>query len=233
MNTDPRIAKRKKWLRRLHRLGYATTVIVSLELAVIGFVGSRAWLESRRLAAAEIEGSRTKTGPWAVQPPRVFRPDEHDLLGYLPPLRELSPMGLRFVAMPSFGSSWYAFSLTSSGNGHAVGKLVVFGRVYDRKGRMQLIPRQILFKAPPAEAEGVMRSLRGVTTGWAGTSGVACLDGTPVVFELVYGDKVTSGGGNASCDPHYHAISEIASHAIRKLFPPAERPGAEWMTRTD
>ncbi|MGH6617577.1 hypothetical protein, partial [Sphingomonas sp.] len=101
-----------RWVIWLHRIGYLTTAVVIVELGVIGFVVGREWLRHRQISAMLVERSRTHEAPIREEGEPHVRGAAVELLARLPPLRALHGDGLRFVAMPSFGTSDYALALS-------------------------------------------------------------------------------------------------------------------------
>lgn len=211
----------RKWL---HRIGYVTTVVVALQLIVIGCFAAREWPEARRRHRYALELTRTHSG--GLRPDTVrFRPDELDLLGTLPgsgPANEF-----RFVAMPSLRGSSFAYSLAQrSATEPASGILNIFPRKLetDRFEETQTVR----FTLPAASARIFLDRVASLTTDWKGEDS-GCLDGTGVAFELKINGNVTSGRGNAACSEHYGELSLQALKPVARLIPTELRPaGKSW-----
>lgn len=220
-------------LKWLHRIGYATTLIVAIELLGIGGVVVRQWQIERQRSAAGVERTRTHYGRLRIAEPRVFRPDEMDLLAALPPLAGRGDGGFRFVAIPSFGRRWYAYSVSlPSSAAQAHGMILVFDNPAGDNARQG--PRKSLgFTMSRATATRLMAALDNLTRGWKGEGGDSGLDGTLVAFERVERGHVSSGSGNSSCSDHYKLLSQIALAPIKSLFRHGDSPAtSDWMPKT-
>lgn len=212
------MAKRTSWwLTWLHRLGYWTTAIVIIELAFVGYVGGREWLRHRDLTAKLIEDSRTHETPLREDDEPYVRGSAVKLLAILPPLTALHGNGLRFVAMPSFGTSDYALAVSlPSGALYASGVLTVIDKTNEKRAAST---RQ--FRIPSAAYQRLVTELDHLADGWPG-DGVQCLDGAPAAFERVRGTRITSGIGN--CSPHYDRIKLLVLNSVRRFAPGPDLP---------
>jgi len=218
---------RSQWIKWVHRIGYATTILVIVEVIWIGRLAFVQWHEDSRMRASVIEESRTHEGPLTVEEPR-FRPDYLDLLENMPPLPAAPRQGLRFVAMPSLRGLWFAYSITiepqsKRGNGTLL--------AYKQSDGTSVFERH--FSISAAAGRRYLAAFDNLTRGWKGSLHSLCLDGTGVAFELRSTSRVTSGRGNSACDAHYGAVARLALAPVRSLIPKEYRPdGADWRTRT-
>ncbi|MEH3106499.1 MAG: hypothetical protein PGN09_04200 [Sphingomonas fennica] len=135
----------------------------------------------------------------------------------LPPIQDLHGDGLRFIAMPSFGTSEYALavSLRSKASG-AAGTLVVLDKTND-------VPRYShrRFSMPTATYRALVADIDRLTDSWPGDAD-DCWDGSPVAFERVRGTRVTSGLGN--CSPHYGQLKLRVLNVVRRSAPGPDLP---------
>jgi len=209
--------KTSRWLIWLHWLGYLTTAIVIVELGIIGYVVGREWLRHREWNAKLVERSRTHETPLREDGEPYVRGSAVELLAMLPPLRALHGNGLRFVAMPSFGTSDYALAASlPSGASYATGVLIAIDKTNESRTAST---RQ--FRIPSAAYQRMMADLDRLTDGWPGEDD-SCLDGAPAGFERVRGARITSGIGN--CDPHYARVKLLVLNAIRRFAPGPDLP---------
>lgn len=209
--------KASRWLIWLHRLGYLTNAIVIIELGIVGYVVGREWLRHREWSAKLVERSRTHEAPLREDGERYVRGSAVELLAMLPPLRALHGNGLRFVAMPSFGTSDYALAASlPSGASHATGVLIVIDKMNESRTAST---RQ--FRIPSAAYQRMMANLDRLTDGWPGDDN-SCLDGAPAAFERVRGARITSGIGN--CGPHYDRVKLVVLNATRRFAPGPDLP---------
>lgn len=218
--------KTSRWLTWLHRLGYLTTVIVIIELGSIGYVLGREWLEHRALTAALVEESRTHEAPLREDGDPYVRGSAVKLLAMLPPLRALHGNGLRFVAMPSFGTSDYAVAVSlPSGAAYATGVLIVIDKTTESRTAST---RQ--FRIPSAAYQRLVANLDRLTDNWPGDDDQCC-DGAPAGFERVRGARVTPGIGN--CSQHYDRVKLLVLNAIRRFAPGPDLPTEDDWHRTE
>jgi hypothetical protein len=169
------------------------------------------------LSAKLIERSRTHETPLQEDDEPYVRGSAVELLATLPPLKTLHGDGLRFVAMPSFGTSDYALAVSlPSGAAYATGVLIVIDKTNESR---TAATRQ--FRIPSAAYQRMVADLDRLTDGWPGDDN-QCLDGSPAAFERVRGTRVTSGIGN--CSQHYDRVKLLVLNAIRRFAPGPDLP---------
>lgn len=199
-------------------MGYVTTVLILLQLLLIGFLFTRSWLHERQMRAARIEETRTHETPLL---PTSYRRSAIELLNTLPSLKSLRGDGLRFVAMPSFGTYHYAIAISlSPGATEAQGVL----KAFDSRSWSPVSERTVSERtfAMPAQAyRSLVRKMDKMTDGWPGEA-TYCLDGSPMAFERVRGQRVTSGIGN--CSEHYERLELLMLNYIRRFAPGNDLP---------
>lgn len=209
--------KVSRWLIWLHRLGYLTTAIIVIELGIVGSVLGREWLRNRELHAKLVDNSRTQETPVRVGDDPYVRGSAVKLFAKLPPLRALHGDGLRFVAMPSFGTSDYALTVSlPSGAPYASGTLIVVNKTDE--GRTDSTRT---FRVPSPAYQRLVADLDRLTDGWPG-DGNQCADGAPAAFERVRAARITSGVGN--CSRHYKQVKLLLLNAIRRFAPGPDLP---------
>ncbi|MCC2977552.1 hypothetical protein LK533_12810 [Sphingomonas sp. PL-96] len=209
--------KTSRWLIWLHRLGYLTTAIIVIEFGIVSSVLGREWLRHRELSANLVERSRTQETPLRKDGEPYVRGPAVELFAKLPPLRTLHGDGLRFVAMPSFGTSDYALAVSlPSGAPYASGVLIVIDKTNESRTASS---RE--FRIPSPVYQRLVADLDRLTDGWPGDDD-QCLDGAPAAFERVRGARITSGIGN--CSPHYDRVKLLVLNATRRFAPGPDLP---------
>lgn len=215
LEEDVRVKSR--WVIWLHLIGYLTTAIVIVELSAIGFFVGREWFRDRQVSTILIERSRTHEAPIRDDGESYVRGAAAKMLAMLPPLRALHGDGLRFVAMPSFGTSDYALALSLPPKASAADGVLI---VIDKTGESRsAITRR--FTASAADYRKLVIDLDRLSDEWPGDDD-QCLDGVPAAFERVRGPRITSGIGN--CSPHYDKVKLLVLNAIRRLAPGPDLP---------
>jgi hypothetical protein len=214
-------------LKWLHRVGYATTIVVVAELIGLSVLALYAWKEDRKRLAWQMEGTRTRSGPFKSEN-YGFRPSESDLFATLPPARSLHKNGLRFVAAPSLRDPWFAYAvMVPPGASRAEGILRIFPHPSSESADLGS-GGSIKFTMPAPAAYRLLHDIEHLTQDFAGER-LGCLDGTGVGFELVTAEGVTSGGGNSACSAHYGELSALVLNSVRRLIPVDVRPeGTDW-----
>ncbi len=211
---ENRKAKRLGWL---HRVGYVATALILAEIVFIAVMAGRGWLRDREMWARVIEESRTHETALLPTDDRYVRGGAIELLRKLTPLSALNGNGLRFVALPSFGTTEYGVVLSlPSGAAQAAGVLTVT----KRDGRETIQRRE--FVVPADAYHSLMVKIDKLTDGWPGDANDFCLDGTPAAFERVRGTRITSGVGN--CSDHYKALKTLTLTAVRRFAPGDDLP---------
>lgn len=206
-----------RWLIWLHRLGYLTTAVIAIELGIVGSVLGREWLRNRELHAKLVDDSRTQETPVQENGEPYVRGSAVKLFAKLPPLQALHGDGLRFVAMPSFGTSDYALAVSlPSGAPYASGTLIVIDKTNESR-----TPSTREFRVPSPAFQRLVAELDRLTDGWPGNDD-RCLDGTPAAFERVRRARITSGIGN--CSPHYDRVKFLVLNAMRRFAPGPDLP---------
>jgi hypothetical protein len=206
-----------RWVIWLHRIGYLTTVVVIVELGVIAVAVGGEWLRHRQISAMLVERSRTHEAPIREDGEPHVRGAAVELLARLPPLRALHGDGLRFVAMPSFGTSDYALALSLPPKATAADGVLL---VIDKTSESRPVAAR-RFTAPAADYRKLVIDLDRLADGWPGDVDL-CGDGAPAAFERVRGARITSGIGN--CSPHYDKVKLLVLTAIRRLAPGPDLP---------
>lgn len=204
-------------LKALHIVGYLTTVIVIGEIVGIGYLS---WSSRRRSEAIKTifrEHTRTHDRPLVVGDMgagEAFQPVRP------PPSARSDALG--FVSMPSF-SLWHAASLRLPPGSEVAQGEIVFVRHGVPGEQLTFSPVQT-FTLPKAAYLAAVHQVDTLTDGWQGNGDNGCFDGVPVAFERIRPARVTSGVGNASCDPHYKAVEKVVEPLLTRYAP---KPPAE------
>lgn len=207
-------------LKGIHIVGYVTTVIVLIELAGVGYLSWSSWSRSEQIRARIQESTRTHDRALGA----VGIPEADAAKSYRPvrPPPDASSDVLGFVFMPSF-SGWHAASIQLPTGATVAHGAIVFVQHSDQTRR--LTPSQVeTFTVPRADYLAAARQIDSLTDGWPGSSDEDCFDGTLVAFERVKAGRVTSGTGNASCDAHYAALTQIMEPLLKRFGPAAPAP---------
>lgn len=212
-----------RWLW-LHRVGYLTTAIVAVELAFIGYLAGAEWLHRYRVETRAIEVSRTHAGPLRTDGTEYARGRAIDFLRPLPSLQSMPGDGLRFVAIPSFGSIDYGVIISRGKTGREKVNAVLIGVGDDPSGSFERH-----FTIPQAEYDRFAVQFDALVDGWPGDIyDAGCLDGTITAFERKRGGKVSSGIGN--CSPHYQEIRRLMRDIVSRFAPGKDVPTTDaWM----
>lgn len=207
-----------RWQRWLHRIGYFTTFLVFVELALLGYLATQDWLDRRQFSADLTEKSRTHETSLLPNGDPYVRGNAIRLLTKLPPLNSLHGNGLRFVAMPSFGTTDYGISifLEQPDASHATGVLITVNK---RESKSSTSQRQ--FDIPVSAYRSFVTRLDKLTDDWPGDEN-SCLDGSPAAFERVRGNRITSGIGN--CSKHYDQLRFSVLDVVRRYAPGDDLP---------
>lgn len=207
-----------RWLRWVHRIGYFTTVLIAIQLCIVAVVLGREWLRHYEWRKQEIEESRTHETPLLPTSDQWVRGTAINRLGKMTPLADLHGDGLRFVAMPSFGSMEYGvvLSMPRSDSESATGAITTFDKA--EHGAV----RHRTFDMPAAEYRKLTSQIDDLTDSWPGNVDVRCLDGTPAGFERVRAIRITSGIGN--CGEHYERLKTLMLAVVRKYAPGKDLP---------
>lgn len=201
------------WLKWIHRAGYITTPIVIALLAWMLSVLIPEYMWARARDAEVIAASRTTAGPLVANGDPYVRGGLLNLFGRLPPLAEVGPNGLRFVAMPSFGYAEYGLILTQDSQRSPMqGTLYIFGRSIEGEAASSV--NKVDFQVDAANARSFLEQFDAKIDGYAGDSEYMCLDGSPMGFERVNNGRVWSGEGN--CEPHYDELRSIVLELVRR-----------------
>lgn len=163
------------------------------------------------------EGNRTYDGPLSDNLKSQHAGGVVDFLDVLPSLDSMGPNALRFVAIPSFGTSEYAFAAYLPGDAdNALAVLIVRSKMYPNR------KHERHFTMPAHDYGGLVVDIDNLTDDWVSTDSDLCLDGTPVAFERIRGERITSGDGN--CSNHYRHLSLIVLEALRRFAPGDDLP---------
>lgn len=177
-----------------------------------------------RLASHYIESSRTHDGALRADGRIYPRGVAIDLLTHLPALDALKGDGIRFVAMPTWGRTYYAVAFTGPAGraAQASGLLVEI----ERDGR-SIVRRR--FSPPTADYHRITTRFDTLVDGWPGDGlDGSCLDGTTAAFERIRGSRIVSGIGH--CSPHYAQVRGMMLDIVRKFAPGGDLPvDISWM----
>ncbi len=218
---------RKRWLIWLHRVGYVTTAIVILQIGILGSVIGWEWWTRRAWNAAVVEDTRTHAEPIEEKTDSYRRQHAVRLLEKLPALSHLDGDGMRFVAMPSFGTSEYALAVSHSPKASvANGILIVTDKSAERKA-----DRVRRFQMPLRDYQAFVGRLDRLTDDWPGDMDDPCVDGSPTAFERIRIRRVTSGIGN--CAPHYAELRLMVLREVRRFAPGPDLPTEDDWHRFD
>ena len=171
---SPRLSK------LLHRIGYACTVIVVLEILAFGGLAVADWLQYRRDMAERLDETRGHDGPLATHGREDLAADAIPLLALLPPRAAFANGGLRFAAMPGLGWHWYAVSLRDTAE--AIEGMAV---TVEPKGNSFANPLTTQFTVPRDADARLMEKLDVLDDGYAGDTKGFCMDGTEIAFERI------------------------------------------------
>ncbi|NEX94908.1 hypothetical protein [Caulobacter sp. 17J65-9] len=214
---------KSRLVRWLHLIGYATTLIVVVELVAAGIYGYRVWQSEQQMRMRAFEMTRTHARPLTSEDLL-----EADAVRSLASVRQTAggaKDALHYVAMPSF-SDWYAMTLYLPEDGDTANvALVVVHRDAETGAVKALEPHN--FTVPKAEYLRATVQLDELTHDWAGEVD-DCFDGTPVAFERVKGGAITSAVGNAECSAHYRAVNQVVERLITPHAPKDLNIFPEW-----
>lgn len=193
----------RPWLKYVHWLGYVTSLIVIVELVFVGYFLTTEWVEHEAIR----DGTRIHEGPASDRLRGVYYGDmELALLNQLPSLSDLGQDGLRIIATPSFGDTFFAISLRHTPAG-ADGKIVMTP-VNSEAGLAQ----SVKFKITSAAYLKLTSELDRLSSNWTGEAS-GWTDGTGIVYERIKSGNVTSGFGNS---PNFYGkIGAAVFEAIR------------------
>jgi hypothetical protein len=123
--------------------------------------------------------------------------------------------------MPSFGTYHYAIAISlSPGAAEAQGVLKAFDSRWWSPVSERSVSERTL--AMPAQAyRSLVRKMDRMTDGWPGEA-TYCTDGSPMAFERVRGQRVTSGIGN--CSKHYVQLQGLMLAYIQRFAPGTDLP---------
>jgi hypothetical protein len=220
-NRNKDSVERSRWLRWLHRIGYATTALVVAELLLISFFATRTWLQAREVRAAQIESTRSHEAALQAKGDDIVLGSAAYLLRQLPPANALHGDGIRFVAMPSFNRAHVAVAIFMPQPDAAEAQGILL-RFDEQKNYAPLSTRQ--FQMPAAAYRSLVAKMDKLGDGWPGDSGF-WMDGTPTAFERVRGRRITSGLGNS---PHYEHVAILMWNYLHRFA-----PGDDLVTRSD
>lgn len=218
----------KRWLKWLHRVGYATTVIVALQITFIAALIGYQWYDHRQRMLAYIEQTRTFEGPLSSVDGDLLREMAARRLNEMTAISAMHGEGLRFVALPSLSTTEYGvvIYLRESADAEAAGVLTTFSSQQPEK----LLHRA--FKMPADDYRRLMSRVDMLTDGWPGSAeGWGWLDGSAIGFERVRGKRITSGIGSNS--DHYRKLGDVMLAAIRRFAPGDDLPNEENWHRVD
>jgi hypothetical protein len=125
--------------------------------------------------------------------------------------------GLR-LAIDEWPDWRYLISLETSGDGSAKGAIRAIaydgkGPVYENDFQLEMYEARLFFDSFDQEIDGY----------WGTTT--ACTDGTSFQFERWSEEAVSSGAGNAACQPHH---AELMSLVAETLFVPLHDVPFDW-----
>lgn len=207
--------KPRPWLKYLHWFGYVASFIIVLQLVALGYVGVNEWMkeQSRR------DETRMHYGPAITRLTGEFDGEAKAILDALPPLSTLKPDGLRFVAMPSFGDTYFALSLRKTLTGGEGEMLMI--ELQGDSDKPEVVPISL----PAERFTKLLAELDAASASWQGEAGW-WTDGTGVLFERVRGAEITSGMGNS---PNFYGkLGEIIFNSLRPSTPQLARFGTDW-----
>lgn len=212
-----RIDSQRTWRPWLSRIGLIIAGLIFVGLMALVCLAAVIWVDDHMVSARLTEQSRTHDGPLAPNGDPHVRGRLIELLGTLPPLEHMGGNGLRFVAMPSFGTTEYAVAIFRTDRAEeATGVLVTLPKTEEETASQR---RFIL----PADVYGSLTNeIRWLTHDWDGGDSFPCVDGAPVAFELVWEGWITSGTGN--CSDHYSHVSLLVLDAVRRFAPGDDLP---------
>lgn len=209
----------RSWLKYVHWFGYFASLIVVMQLLFISYLAGAEWIwrEARR------EETRMQRGPAAERLSGIYDGQtEIALLNQLPSLSALSPDGIRFVARPSFGDTFFAISLRRTPRG-GEGVLLMMSRGTNagevslaQSAQIKLTSK--VYRKLTSDLDALASSWKGESSWWS--------DGTGIVIERVRNGEVTSGFGNS---PNYYGkIGALIFEAVRPTNPQLARFSSDW-----
>ena len=202
-------------LKAIHVVGYLTTAVVLVEAAGAGYLYWTWWKRSEATRARLRESSRTHNR--ALGSSNMIETDAAKTFQPVRPPPTLSDDTLGFVFMPVF-SRWSAASFQLSRNATEARGEEVFVE-HDDATRQITLSRVQSFTVPRAAYLAAAQRIDSLTGGWPGSERGDCLDGVIVAFERVRIGRATSGFGNAGCDHHYEAVSQIMQPLLSSYGP--------------
>jgi len=207
--------KSPPWLRYVHWFGYLSSFIVILQLIALSYIGGNEWIrqQSRR------DETRMHSGSIINRLTGEFYGEAKAILNVLPPPSTLVPEGLRFVAMPSFGDTYFALSLRRTPTGGDGEMFMISLQGQDDEPKPVQIHLSVeSFTKLLADLDTISASWQGEASWWT--------DGTGVVFERVRGTEITSGMGNS---PNFYGkVGEIIFNALQPSTPQLARFQKDW-----
>jgi hypothetical protein len=211
------VDSRPTWRRWLRRIGLVIAGLILVGMVALGGIAAVVWVDDRMVSARLAEQSRMHEGPLAPNGDPHVRGRLIELLATLPPIEQLGGNGLRFVAMPSFGTTEYALAVfRPDGAEEAAGVLITLPKTEKETASERL------FTVPADAYAALTNEIRWLPEDWQGEDSFPCLDGTPVAFELVREGRITSGAGN--CSDHYRHVSLLVLDAVRRFAPGDDLP---------
>lgn len=216
--------------RWIHRIGYLTTAIVALQCSALGAL----WIYSLVTRNDAPIYSGTNEHELRAEGDRWVRGSAIRSLSFVPGAKALSGDGIRLAVMPSF-SDWYAVAISARpGAKRATGVIVRLQQPSYRPDSPDTPPIEIARAAFPIPLEDYREFASWFeqhVDGFGG-GGDLCLDGAPVAFERINGDRTLSGVGN--CEAHYDEI-RMRSLAFLKRYVPVETlpADADWHEREE
>ncbi len=208
------------WIRKtIHVVGYVTTVIVLVEMAGLGYASWTLWISSATSRARLREWTRTHDRALSAAnrseaaAAESYRPVRPDTVG--------TDDALGFVFMPSF-STWLSAGIRLPPGASTAQGEVVLVRREERRDDATFRPiysRVLPFAVPRASYLLAAQQIDRLTGGWKGSARDPCYDGVPVAFERTRAWRITSGIGNAACDPHYAAVEQVMGSLLLRFGP--------------
>lgn len=222
---------RRAWVRYLHRLGYVTTAVVAVQLAVLGYMTWHNWHSEQVRRQIGQQASLMRDGPiqrWLSDSYRFGSQDAWIMVGLLPPAAEMGPDGFRFLALPSLSDVKVAVAMTRTEDG-ARGTLVL--RNIPRHANIctcddpLVLDQKIEIRMSAQEYQRLMAAIDGLARRWNGDDG-AYLDGTAIIWERTQGGGLATGIGNSPL--FYGEISQRLHEVMRPHVPDLARFDDGW-----
>lgn len=203
-----------RWLRYVHRVGYATTALVALQMLFVAATIGSEWWGQRQIDATQRAQTRTHVGALVLDPRNMLTAGRSALLDLLPDEAERADESFRIAIDPSRSVYRYALAIIPSANRDgpaAVDFISAADDACDLDTPPTITRRS--FSIATADYRAFAKWFDETTDNYRGST-LAVLDGTDFAFERRRGEQTTSGAGNI---PDHHG--KLAARLLTLLKP--------------